>query len=108
MKVKTRFVFIFLCLIILISGISPYKIIISIGKSMLPTFSELDILLVKEIAPEELRVNDIGIYQHPEKKNFINHRVIIKTQEGYYFKGDGNDYLEYVPKEFVRYIVVKY
>ena len=25
-----------------------------------------------------------------------------------YFRGDGNDYLEYIPKEFVRYIVVKY
>ena len=56
---------------------------------MLPTFAEFDILLAKEIAPEELRVNDIGIYQHPEKKNFINHRVIMKTEEGYYFKGDG-------------------
>lgn len=105
---KKVLVFIILCLMAAYAHISPYKIIISTGKSMLPTFTAFDILLAKEIGPDDLQVNDIGIYENPQKKNLINHRVIIKTEEGYYFKGDANKYLEYVPKEFVRYIIVKY
>lgn len=97
---KIIYIFLFVILIILIifavvqktsnnrKSIGGIKIFTVITGSMIPVYDIGDILIVKEVIPEEIKVNDDIVYQG-EKGSFkgktITHRVIsIKKKE------DGN------------------
>ena len=97
---KIIYIFLFVTLIILIifavvqktsnnrKSIGGIKIFTVITGSMIPVYDIGDILIVKEVIPEEIKVNDDIVYQG-EKGSFkgktITHRVIsIKKKE------DGN------------------
>ena len=80
-------------LIILISGISKYKMIAIASNSMSPTYRRGDAVIYEKINVKELEIGDILAFQ---KNNIVvTHRIvkIWKKNDKYYFttKGDNNN-----------------
>lgn len=63
--------------------------ILAIGRgiSMYPTISDGDYIVV-DVTPEKIEIGDIIVYVHGDE--FICHRIIAITKEGYILKGDNN------------------
>jgi len=61
---------------------------LTVGKSMLPLFrSDKDIAYIKKIEGK-LRVNDVLLYRKKSTDEFILHRLIKITKDGYIIRGD--------------------
>jgi len=63
------------------------------GKSMEPTITSADVLVVTRVNPRTLKVGDIIVYEYNEHKMeertvTINHRIVEITEEGFKTKGD--------------------
>ena len=70
--------------------------------SMTPTLNVGDIILMEPVNPEDLKVGDVIIFYSPGTNKLIVHRVVKKTPEGVYTKGDANpgiDWWSPVPYE---------
>jgi len=63
------------------------------GRSMEPLFHTGDVVLLREAAPDEIKVGDIVVYETPDGR-YIIHRVIDVYTVGetycYIIKGDNN------------------
>lgn len=61
---------------------------LTIGKSMWPLFrSNRDIAIIKKI-DSKLKVNDVLLYRKKETDEFILHRLLKITENGYIIRGD--------------------
>jgi len=90
---------------------TPFMVVSS--RSMEPTLHVGDLIVVKKVDPETLKVGDIIVFYVPESQqqepiNFpIVHRIvaIIKNSSGIYFKtkGDNNIAVDYwtIPEDYV-------
>lgn len=70
-------------------GIAGFKIYTVISGSMIPVYEIGDIIIVREVVPEELKVDDDIVYQGEKgslKNKIITHRIISidKNEEGNY------------------------
>ncbi|WP_457555276.1 signal peptidase I [Candidatus Pyrohabitans sp.] len=65
-----------------------------VSSSMEPTFSKGDLVVIKGIAPEEVKVGDIIVYYNPFKHIPVVHRVVaieeIDGKRYFITKGDNN------------------
>ena len=92
----------FVLLIVLISGISKYKMIAIMSNSMSPTYRRGDAIIYEKVNIDELKVGDVLAFQ---KENIVvTHRIIKvwKQNDKYYFttKGDNNNTEDFFqPKE---------
>jgi len=94
--VSTLFLLIFLFLsycalgptfISIITRSDTYILAIGKGMSMYPTIRDGDYIIV-DVTPERIELGDVIVYIHGNE--FICHRVIAITKEGYILKGDNN------------------
>lgn len=84
------------------------------GTSMEPTFGENDLVLWVKANPNELRVGDIIIFQHPTMSYIDNvvHRIFeVQLQDGKYLfrtSGDNSSGLDryYIPEANVHGLVI--
>ena len=84
-----------------------FRIIIAQGTSMLPTIRENQITLGKIIKSDQLQIGDLAAYY--EEDHLILHRVVIKTDHGYVFKGDNNPgHDDFVFKENIYAKIILY
>jgi signal peptidase len=72
-----------------------YPLAVVEGRSMVPTYFEGDLLIIKGEQPEKIKAGDIIVFHSPyDWEKFIVHRVVAKQIEGdqIYFltKGDNN------------------
>lgn len=78
--------------IILVSGVAKYQVIAIGSDSMQPVFEYGDAILLKKINPEEIRNNDIIVFNRDGV--IVSHRVIKVAKEPgttyFYTKGDSN------------------
>jgi len=58
--------------------------------SMKPTLMIGDVILIEPVKPEDIRVGDVIVFHNPWTGRLIVHRVVQKTSEGVYTKGDAN------------------
>ena len=58
--------------------------------SMRPTLEIGDVIMMEKVNPEEIKVGDVIIFYKPGSNRLIVHRVVKKTDEGVYTKGDAN------------------
>ncbi len=92
---------------------SEYPLMVVVGGSMLPTYQEGDLVVVKGASPREIAVGDIIVFKSPPHlaNGAIIHRVIGIVERGgrIYFltKGDNNpapdrfDPLPGIPEDYV-------
>ena len=67
---------------------TPMPIVSVVSESMEPVLHRGDLVFV--IAPRDLQVNDVVIYQREGSAFTIIHRIIEKKEDGYIIKGDNN------------------
>ncbi len=67
---------------------TPMPIVSVVSESMEPVLHRGDLVFV--VAPKDLRVNDVVIYQKEGTPFTIIHRIIEKRDDGYIIKGDNN------------------
>ena len=60
-----------------------------VSESMEPVMHRGDLLLI--VGTEDYNVGDVAIYQKPNMKITIIHRIIQKRDDGFVFKGDNNN-----------------
>ena len=70
-------------------GIAGFKIYTVISGSMIPVYEIGDIIIVRNVVPEELKVDDDIVYQGEKgslKNKIITHRIILidKNEDGSY------------------------
>ncbi len=71
------------------------------GNSMWPLFShKRDCAVLSQCEGKPLRRGDVPLYQRPDGQ-YVLHRVIKVTSDGYWFAGDAQRKLEYLPKSCV-------
>ena len=58
--------------------------------SMKPTLMIGDVILIEPVKPEDIQVGDVIVFHNPWTGRLIVHRVVQKTGEGVYTKGDAN------------------
>ncbi len=58
--------------------------------SMRPTLEIGDVILMEPVSSSDIEVGDVIIFYKPGTKQLIVHRVVEKTGEGLYTKGDAN------------------
>ena len=79
---------ILIVIVVLISGITKYRLIAIGSNSMKPTYSKGDAIIYEKIDPDDLQVGDIVAF---EKNNIIvTHRIAIKEDNFIKTKGDAN------------------
>ena len=93
-------IFAFIVAFIFYQGLSfgmgtPTPIVSVVSDSMLPILHRGDLVLVGN--GNDLRVNDIGIYQRTDSQFTIIHRIVEIQEDGYIFKGDNNPCVDTVP-----------
>lgn len=59
--------------------------------SMRPMFDEKAFVVVEPADYDDLRIGDIVTYEHPRMRTVIVHRILERTEDGYWTKGDFND-----------------
>src|SRR3989344_5080238 len=59
-----------------------------VSGSMEPVLYRGDLIIL--VAPNDLKVKDVVIYQRPDISETIIHRIIEERDEGYIIKGDNN------------------
>lgn len=69
------------------------------GKSMEPTITSADMLVVARVNPKTLKVGDITVYEYNEHKSkertvTITHRIAEITEDGFKTKGDAIDTID--------------
>jgi signal peptidase len=67
---------------------TPMPIVSVVSESMEPVLQRGDLLVV--VAPSDLKVSDVVIYQRLDTRYTIVHRIIEEKPEGYVIKGDNN------------------
>ncbi|MBO4412702.1 MAG: signal peptidase I [Clostridia bacterium] len=73
----------------LIIGFRP---VIVVGGSMEPTFKRGDVILIKKIPQEQIKVGDILTYQLSKNDKYCTHRIIEIDENGNFkTQGDAND-----------------
>ena len=93
----TPVIIFFIILVILVSGITKYKLIAIASDSMKPTYSRGDAVIYKKIDPKDYKVGDILAF---EKEDIVvTHRIVKIWKQGneYTFvtKGDSNNTKDY-------------
>lgn len=78
----------------------------TLGNSMEPLLYSRSTRVVIRRVEEELKKNDLPLYQRPDGQ-FVMHRVIKKDETFYYTRGDNRFGLERVPKEWVLGVVTE-
>ena len=71
-----------------LAGQDHFLLGVGVGISMYPTIRNGDYIVV-DTTPEDIRVGDIIVYVAPNGE-FVGHRVIGVTGDGYIVKGDNN------------------
>ncbi|MCS7132393.1 MAG: signal peptidase I [Aigarchaeota archaeon] len=110
MKVKTALSTIIVATLLLILAVlAAYRLtghvtplLIVKSGSMRPALEVGDVILMEPVRPEELEVGDVIIFHNPISGDLIVHRIVKKTPEGVYTKGDANpgiDWWSPVPYE---------
>lgn len=100
-------ILIFLCFLYLIIILGPrimgYEVNVVLSNSMEPVYTTGELLLVKSVTANEIKVNDIISYKGIGN-NVITHRVIDIDQNNHLFftKGDANDSQDSNPVAFTR------
>ena len=68
---------------------TPYPMAAISSNSMWPVLKQGDIIFIKNISPENIKVDDIIVWQQ-EEKGFIIHRVIKIKESAIITRGDAN------------------
>lgn len=63
--------------------------------SMRPTLEVGDVIFMQPVKPSEIEVGDVIIFYKPGTRELIVHRVVKKTAEGLYTKGDANPTIDW-------------
>jgi signal peptidase len=58
--------------------------------SMEKTLKVGDVIVIEPASPEDINVDDVIVFWNPWYGNLVVHRVVHKTEEGVYTKGDAN------------------
>jgi signal peptidase len=58
--------------------------------SMEPTLEVGDVIVIEPASPEDISVGDVIVFWNPWYGNLVVHRVVNKTEEGVYTRGDAN------------------
>lgn len=66
--------------------------VITSGTSMQPGFFQGDLAVLR--SGGDYRVGDVAAYDSSELSKIVMHRIIKKTDEGYTFQGDNNDFID--------------
>jgi len=72
--------------------------------SMYPVLEVGDVILMQPVSQEEIEVGDVVIFYKPGTGELVVHRVVGKTSEGLYTKGDANPSIDWwspLPYEYV-------
>lgn len=64
------------------------------SESMEPVLNVGDVILIEPARPEDIRVGDVVVFRNPWYGNLVVHRVVHKTEDGIYTKGDANSGLD--------------
>lgn len=87
-----------------IDGVQPeilgYKFYIVLTGSMSPIIEQSDLIVVKDVKAEEVKVNDIITFSTEDVDTLVTHRVNeVKTEDEIQFitKGDANDAIDVQP-----------
>ena len=67
---------------------TPMPIVSVVSGSMEPVLYRGDLIIL--VAPNDLKVKDVVIYQRPDISETIIHRIIEEKDGGYIIKGDNN------------------
>ena len=78
----------------------------TVGDSMEPLLFHQSTRVVIRKADRELNRNDLAFYKRPTGQ-FVMHRVIRKSKDCYYTRGDNRTGLEKVPKAWVQGVVTE-
>jgi signal peptidase len=68
---------------------TPYPMAAISSNSMWPVLKQGDIIFIKNISPEDIKVDDIIVWQQ-EEKGFVIHRVIKIKENAIVTRGDAN------------------
>ena len=68
---------------------TPYPMAAISSNSMWPVLKQGDIIFIKNISPENIKVDDIIVWQQ-EEKGFVIHRVIKIKEDAIVTRGDAN------------------
>lgn len=72
-----------------VSGnVTPFLVVKS--GSMEPTLKIGDVIVIEPASPEDINVGDVVVFWNPWYGNLVVHRVVHKTEEGVYTRGDAN------------------
>jgi signal peptidase I len=58
--------------------------------SMEPTLKVGDVIVIEPASPEDINIGDVIVFWNPWYGNLVVHRVVHKTDEGVYTRGDAN------------------
>jgi signal peptidase len=58
--------------------------------SMEPTLKVGDVIVIEPAAPQDINIGDVIVFWNPWYGNLVVHRVVHKTDEGVYTRGDAN------------------
>ncbi len=87
---------------IICGAVGSIKFLTCSGKSMEPTITSADMIVVLPVNPEDLKVGAIIVYEYnghnwEERKVTITHRIVEITEDGFKTKGDANDAIDDYP-----------
>ncbi len=68
---------------------TPYPMAAISSNSMWPILKQGDIIFIKNISPEDIKVGDVIVWQQ-EEKGFVIHRVIKIKENAIITRGDAN------------------
>ena len=78
------------------------------GNSMWPLFAhKRDCAVLSEHDGKPLRRGDVPLYQRPDGQ-YVLHRIIKVTSDGYWFTGDAQRELEYLPQSCVLAVMTAF
>lgn len=77
----------------------PEIAILTKGVSMRPMLREHRDIVIVERVNRKLRVNDVPLYRVAGRKEFVLHRILKVTKDGYIIRGDNLLYKEYDVKD---------
>ena len=68
---------------------TPYPMAAISSNSMWPILKQGDIIFIKNIAPEDIKVDDVIVWQQ-EERGFVIHRVVKIKEDAIITRGDAN------------------
>ena len=66
------------------------SIAVTYGKSMLPAFSEFEMVMLEHCKWSDLKAGDTVIYWNNEHSIFVHHRILARDKTGWKMRGDNN------------------